>query len=348
MADNEEVVETEAPAPAEYDGGRDISSVLEAAGKDTPPADTPPVEAPAPTTVADTQAAVARAWKVYKDDVELKDLDLTKMTAAEFLAHKFGYNANGKEQRRDFEGLVRNAQQGHYNADKTVRIEQEREHALREWKASAEKVESYEAQRKVLNHALVAATRGNFEPLQEIVARFQKALDDDITPRAPESAPEGYVSRAELEANQRGEQVYNQQILPEAEKLGKQFGFSTEQVATAIMRMVDSYPSEFLTQEVLNSIMQQELPEMLTTLREKHPIPVPEVSAEAKRVAELEAKLAELTGKKVEAENKKVADIHERKKVAPPGVPTVGGGGELESPNFEDAAGARGWLRGLK
>lgn len=342
---------TEAPegSPAddtpEYDGGRDISKLTDA---QVEPDATPVVAAP-PVTAPDAQAAVARAWKVYQGDKELADFDPTKMTAAEFLALTIGYTANGKEQKRNFDGVLRNAQQGHHNAEVRQRIEQERDHAVKEWQTHRTEVESHRAQRKVWTAALTAATRGNVEPLRQIVEQFQKAMDADEAP-AP-TVPSGYVSQEAVAREAAGRQVYETRILPEAAALGKRFGFPQEQVATAIIKMVENYPTEFLTNDVLESIMKVELPSMLERLREEHPIPTPEVSAEAKRITELEAKLNELTGKKVEQDNAAVKAVHTRRAAAPPGVPTTAAAaGEFEtSPaDTESAAGMRRWLRDLK
>jgi hypothetical protein len=346
---NEDVVEAQ---PAEYSGGRDISGLLDAASKDAAtetPAVTPPAtEAAAPATVADTQAAVAKAWKLYRDGKEVADFDPTKMTAAEFLTLKVGYNANGKEHQRDFEGILRNAQQGHYNAQKAMQIEQEREHALRQWKENEGKVTTYEGERKVWQQALTAATRGNFEPLRLIVAEFQKAIDAG-EPEAPQ-VPEGYVAQADLDRQAAGEQVYQQHILPAAEKLAKEYGFTQQQVATAIMKLVEMEPAEYLTMQKLQNIMQVELPAMMRDLREQNPIQPPEPTAEQKRIEVLEAQIAKLSGKEVETKNAAVTAAHKRAAVAPPGVETVPGGSDasLETPNWDTAHGARDWLRNLK
>src|SRR6476469_5010402 len=114
----------------EYDGGRDISAVLEAAGREesSAPAETPAPGTPAPTasapvtTSADAQAAVARAYKMFLGDQEVTDLE--KITAKQLLDEvQFGYKANKAEQKRNFEGLLRNAQQGHHNETVRQRLE---------------------------------------------------------------------------------------------------------------------------------------------------------------------------------------------------------------------------------
>ena len=335
-------------AASSYDGGRDISAVLDAASKAADKPTDAPTDAPkatdAPTTQADAQKAAARAWKLFKDNQELKDFDPTKMTAADFLALKIGYNANGKEQQRDFDGLVRNAQQGHYNESKTARLEQERQQAVENWRKYESQYTQLESQRKVWIQAVTAATRGHFDPIINIIKEFQQALDSESQP-APQ-VPEGYVKADEVERQRQGERVYQEVVLPEARNLAKQFGFTEEQCATAIMAMVERYPSEFMDRQVLDNIMKVELPNYLTQLREQHPLPAPEVSAEMKKIAELEAKLAALSGQKAEQHNSAVTAVHARREAAPPGVPTTGAGaGALETPDFESASAARKWLR---
>lgn len=329
----------------EYEGGRDISKLVDRAVKgvvDAPAAPAP--ETPAAKPATDTQKAAARAWKAYRDGVEITDFDPTKMTAADFLALQIGYNANGREQRKAFDEVVRNAQQGHYNADKAVRLEQEREHAIREWHTGAQRVESLEGERKVWTQAITAATRGNFEPLRMIVEEFQKAMDTE--PEAPAAIPEGWVSQEDLAIQRAGEQLYAERVWPQAQALSQQFGFPPEQIATAIMKMVDQYPKEFFNEQALEGIMTVELPNLLTQLREQHPV-VP--TAEAKRIAELEAKVEALTKPRVEADNAAVTAAHARRAAAPPGVPTVASGaGEDGIPDFQTAAEARKWLRELK
>lgn len=350
-----------------YDGiGRDISKVIEAASKtplstDEPAKPAVPKEATPvalPQTTAEAQKAVARAWKAYKDGVEFKDFDPSKMTAAEFLKLKIGYNANGKEQQRDFEGLVRNAQLGHYNADKTIRLEQEREHALRSWHEAKEQVTQFEADRNLINHALLQAARQNYEPLRTLVQEFSKAYDTVETPAAPAEAPEGYISAEEVERQNTGTAVFNETVWPKALELAQQYPFTPEQIATAVMEMVERYPSEFFNKSVLDSIINVELPghmqrildERGETVAPESTVPaVPVTNAEQKRIAELEAQVAHLSSKTVEQDNAAVLSAHNRRKAAPPGVPSVvAGAGEDGAPEFKTAAEARAWAKSGK
>lgn len=336
-------------ATPEYDGGRDISSLLPKAESELAVKTEAPTPITAPTTTADAAAQIARAYKVYMGDKEVTDL--STITAQQLLTEAMiAYQANKQEQKRNFDGVIRNTQQGHYNAEKMNQIAYERGEALRRATELEGKNTAHEAERHVWQQALTAATRGNIEPLKAIVEAFGQALDEPPPSVNVPTVPPGYVSQQEVQNVEAGRQIYHSQILPAAEALGKQFDLPAGQVAAAIMKMVENEPDQFMTPQKLQAILEVEMPYALATLREQYPIEAPKPTQEQTELAAIRAELAELKGKKAAVANTAVEEVHRRRAAAPPGVDKVaaGSGGELESPEFESSAGARGWLRSLK
>lgn len=333
----------------EYDGGKNIDKLVDAE-KSKAAAEVGSKPAVAPVTTADQQKAVVRAWKAFLADKELDDTALSAMTADQLLKEvKIGYKANGQDQQRTFEQLIRVAQNGHYNEQRTQQLSQEREHALRQYRETAEKLTSYEQQRKVWENALTAASRNNFEPLKQILDLFQKAVEAD--PTAAPTVPEGYVSQAQIQSQQEANRVFITTVQPKAAELAKQFSYPQDQVEQAILMMVNREPSEFMSWQRLQDIMNVELPDYLTRLREANPVTPTEAETTKTELAALKQEIADLkSGKKteVDTENERVTAVHAKRGKAPPGVPTVGGGSGGEGADFDDAAGGRKWLREYK
>ncbi len=296
----------------------------------------PKSEAPA------TTAAQQRAWKALNGDTEVTDF--SKMTADELLKLTFGYNANGKEQRRTFDELVRNAQLGHHNAEKMQTLEQERNTAYQNWKAKEAEAAELTNFKGTWNGALNAASRGNFAPLQTLLDAYVQALDAP----APQTAPSAH-SGVSPEVQQRGLEVYHRVVMPRAQELAAQFGLPADDVAQGIMALVEREPAEFMTQGKLMQIMQHEIVQHIESFMAGKQ---PAAAAQAAPVADpRDAEIAALKhqlGLKVAADNTRVQELHERRRTAPPPNGTVAGSSGVESPNFEGAAGAREWLRNLR
>lgn len=337
----------EAPAAPEYDGGKDISAVVDAAAKAIP-VDDKPAEAPklagTDQTAEQQQKAAARAWKAYSEGKDVGDFDPATITLADFFKWELGYNALGKEHRRTFEQVMRNVPLAHHNEQRTRTLEDNLRRTLEESNGKAQTLEQYTADRKNLNKALMAATRGNFEPLKAVVEAYQQAMDADDQ-QATQQVPEGYVSQAQLQQQRAGEEAYNRLVTPHIEQLAKHFQYPAEQIGYVVKNLIEREPAEYLTEQRLTEILTIELPHDLEQLRERDPIKAAEPSPLEKQVAELQAQIATLSGKKIEQQNSQVKGIHDRKKAAPPGVATNPGGSNADVADFDDAKGAREWLR---
>lgn len=333
------------------DSRTDVLNKAVASAKKSPlpseDAGAPKVETAAPVTSADQKKAVARAWKAYREGKELNDEQLGALTGTQLLESEFGYNANGKEHRKKIDEVFRNASLGHYNQQKITTVEQEREHAIRQWREQEGKVTSMEADRKQWSKALTAATRGNFEPLKQIVDEFQKAMELDDTPAA---IPEGYVSEASIKAQEDGKRAFDHWVIPAAQKLAEQFNFPEAHVQEAALALINREPTEFMTEAKLQNILAVELPYYVEQVRLANPLPEPVADPRDVKLAALEAKLAKLTEDAVDENNDRVQAIHRKRKAAPPsGAPlTPGGAGNTESPDWEGTKDARKWLRDQK
>jgi hypothetical protein len=346
MLENDEVV-AESEKDSGYDGGRDISKVVESASApSTTETDAPTTDAP---VTPEVKAAI-RAYKLYHGEKEVSDL--TGMTAQQLLDEmEIGYKANGADHKRKFDALLRNAQLGHHNESVRQRLETERNEAQSRYEKANGTLTQREGERKLWNQALLAATRGNFQPLNAVIGAYQQAMEaEDAGEQGQSAIPEGYVSVAELEQQQEGQRVYDTIVMPDAARIGKEYSLPQEQVAQAILQMWNNEPAQFQTPQRYKEIIEVELPNALYQLREKYPVEAttPVVDPNAAKIAELEARVAALANPKIDKENEAVKAAHSRKKAAPPGVPTVAAGsGAIESPAFETSANARDWLRKL-
>lgn len=294
------------------------------------------------TPVADAKA-IARAWKVYNGDAEVTDL--TKMTAAEFVEKmKHEYTANGKQHRKTYDELVRNASQGHFNAERNATLQRERQTAYESWKREEARANQLDTDKQTWNTALVAATRGDLKPLQTLVDAFQTAL---AAPAPAASTETEMVSREQVERDRAGQRVYNEAIMPKAQEMATKYGIDAEQIAQGIMMLVANEPPEFFTAQRLQEIVNEEIPAHIEAMLAEKGITAPTPAADP-RDAEIASLKAQLAGSTT-AHNSRVAQVHATRKGAPPAAAALpASGNALETPNFESANDARKWLRELK
>lgn len=299
---------------------------------------------------APSAAAVKRAWKALQGDAEVTDF--SKMSAEDLLKLTFEYNANGKPQRKAFDEIVRNAQQGHYNAERTQTLLQERNKAHTDYVQAQEQNQELTALKSVWTKAIAAGIKGDFEPLSAIMTEFQKNLDAE-----PETAAEpngNMIPREEVEANQRGQVVYNDYVVPQAAALAQEYGVDQKMVADAIMYLVDLEPRPFFTPERLEQIVTVEIPRHIEAMLEAQGNTAPAAKPAAAdprdtKIAELTAALAASQTTVAATHNTRVEEVHRRRRNAPPAqttIPVHGSGSD--SPNFESADDARNWLKNLK
>jgi hypothetical protein len=142
-----------------------------------------------------TGEAAAEAFKspvpLY-DEKGNKVEDVSKITVQDLLSGKvhFGYNANGKEQRKALEAVLRVAQLGHHNEQRYAGTIAERNQVLKQYQEASEKVTKYEADREVWTAALAALANGNAEPIKQIAQAYAAEVS-----KIPQVAPAGMIVR---------------------------------------------------------------------------------------------------------------------------------------------------------
>lgn len=278
-----------------------------------------------------------RAWKVYQGDKELSDY--SKLTVEEFLKAQFSYNANNKEHRKTWDEVIRNAQQGHYNAERMTTLQKERQHAYDQWKLLEPKVQQYENERKIWENALAAAARNDLRPMESLLAAYMDALGNP----APEALSGPQIDLAQVQA---GYEVYHSTVLPEAEKIAKEHGLTTKEVADGIMLLVENEPAEFLTPQRFQQIIQIEIPTLIQQMKAEA-APAPDTRDQ--EIAELKRQLeAAQKGTATKDHNAQVEALHKRRKSAPPAAPTVPGNNSPDATGIEDGPSARRWLEKFK
>lgn len=281
--------------------------------------------------------AVQRAWKALTaEGVEVSDL--SKMTGEQILALQFEYQANGKPQRKTWDEVIRNAQLGHYNGERMQEIQRQRDTTVTQLREAQQRIEAAEADKRTWMHALEAASRNNFTPLETLLKAFVDASN------AP--APEGpkMIPQADVERERYGQHVYQTVVTPKANEIAAKYNLKPEEVAEGIMMIVNNEPPEFFTMQRLEQIMNHDIVFAIEQMQREHP-PQPNPASE---VEALRAELAELKKAQADKHNSHITNVHQRRKAAPPATRgTPGGAGGIESPNFEGAQGARDWLRSL-
>lgn len=230
-----------------------------------------------------------RGYKFFKDDAEVADL--SNLTVEDVLDNlKIAYNAMGKQHTRTFDEVIRNAQLGHYNESRMQQIMHERNTAAEQLQKMQEEITGYKSDRQTWDYVLNQYLQGNAQPLEKLlesVKQTQAAL--------PQVEHQPQEDSAQLEAA--GQKVYYEVVLPSAYQLATTYGADAQEVATAIMQLVENEPAPFMSAQRLQAIIQYDLPMLLEqngysangqTASPSKEDPVAELK---KQVAELQAQL---------------------------------------------------------
>ena len=258
----------------------------------------------------------ARSFKVFKEDAELEAL--TGLTAEELLSTlKFGYNANGKEQRKTFEELVRTAQMGHYQESRLARVLADRNTSYEKATTLEQKNAEYEAERKMWGYAMSQHVQGNDAPLQQLIEAFRKVES------APPEMPQAQQQQTDYEREMAGQKVYYEVVVPTAYKLAQSYGANPQEVVKAIEQYVNNEPAEFMNEERFAAILQQDIPFLL----EQNGYTRSNAATAPKQETEVEKLKKELATLKAEKQNNVVRSTKLRKS-PPSGNGTVPSAGE--------------------
>jgi hypothetical protein len=141
--------------------------------------------------------------------------DPDTLTFAQLQKAEFGYQANGKEQRRNLDGVMRNVSLAHYKEERLTTLQQNLQTALEHGRKTQGELGQLNEWRTTANRALDAAVRGNYEPLKAMLEEYAAALN---APPATEAAP---ATSGDEQHVATGVQVYHNYVVPEATKLAQ-------------------------------------------------------------------------------------------------------------------------------
>lgn len=239
-----------------------------------------------------------RAYKFYKDKDEVSDLD--SLTASELLQLQVSYNAMGKEQRRTFDEVIRNAQLGHFNEARMSQIQQQRDEMARRYSELEPKYQQQTRERQLLEYALTQYSMGNSGPMEQFIKAFQAE-----TSKLPDFLHEETTDNSAMEAA--GQRVYYETVVPAAADLAARYGADQREIAQAILAYVENEPEQFMSPQRLQEIIYVDLPILLEkngyTQEAQQPAENTEIEALKKELAELKASQKNEAVKK--AKNKK-------------------------------------------
>lgn len=283
---------------------------------------------------------VKRGYKIY-DDKGSEVVDLSKLTAEQFLAMKFGYQALDKEQKKSFEELVRNASLGHYNESKQSQLIAERNKILEQLKKLEPEHKQFSGERQQLAKALEAFARGDDKPIKKLAADYVAAMSAQ-----PATVAEDPQEALELE--RAGMTFYYETLIPQAYGLAQEYGANPQEVAKAIQFYLEQEPEQFRTREKYEAIIKYEVPQLLESngYARKGEVGKAEVKPETDprdaKIAELEKKL---NGLSTTVERTSTRTFGKKAKSAP------GAGGGITAPagetmpSFKNREEMKAWLR---
>jgi hypothetical protein len=237
-----------------------------------------------------------KPYKFYKDDQPLESLD--GLSAAELLNMAVGYSANGKEQKKAFDELVRVAQNGHYNESVMAQLKNERNDFYQRYTKAQEELGGLQSERQKLSYALQQYAQGNAEPLAKLAQAFNEELN---TPPAAESV------QPDLEVERAGVQFYYENIVPATGRLAADYGVDQAALQQAIDARLQEEPAEYLTQDKLAYIFNVEFPQRLESQgfkrggKQESQQSNAELEAVRKELATLKAELANSRNKAIKS-----------------------------------------------
>lgn len=281
--------------------------------------------------------------KVAGDKVTIADLMSGKVT--------IGYQAMGKEQRKAFSEVVRNASQGHWNEHRYNTVQSQYKQTAQQVETLRAEAKTFEEQRSLWNSALTALVMGDSNPMKQMVDAYRQGLGKSGV------APEGFVSqdsvREQQEAADRGQQWYTDVGLPAAMDIANRYGADSKEVIGAIKYFIENEP--VLTPQRIEEIIKYDVPMAF----EQNGYTANETSApqagtriggapanqDGNDVAALRKQIDALTARLAGDENDKTERVRTKgRKIPPAGAGSVPGAGD-SMPAFKSRDQMKDWLR---
>jgi hypothetical protein len=274
---------------------------------------------------------VQRPYKIYDGDKEVSDL--SKMTAEQLLNATFGYSANKKEQRRNFEQLIRVAQLGHHDEARLNQLLAERNDFHKRWQDSTKELEGKSSLEKKWNWALEQLANGNADPIQQMANAFAEKL------RQPPEETESEAPQSQAQIDAQGAEVYYGRIVPALQAIAKDYGAKAEEIKAVFDNFLNNEPEDVLTEQKIADFIDIQIPRMLEDAGYR----VGGIQPPSDTPNELEQLRKENAELKAKQKNGIVKGIKEKS------MPS-GGGGRTPSagdtvPEFKSAREAKDWLR---
>lgn len=274
-----------------------------------------------------------------------KVTDVSKVTLQDFFDGKYqvAYQAMGKEQRKAYKDLVRNASLGHYNESKMSTLTSERQRAMEMLSDLRKEHEAWGTDRKTWDRVLNAYVQGNPKPLEQLLTTYVTELG-----KAPAQLPQGSVSQDAMELERQGTQVFTEYVVPQAWTIANEYGANPQEVINAAKQLINQEPAEFFTKEKLDNILNHEIRVMLEdagyTANGKGVAPInSQPDPRDKQIEELRNSIAEI---KASQANNSTQRARAKVRTAPSaGGGSVSGAGE-SMPNMKNRADMKKFLRG--
>ena len=296
--------------------------------------------APAPETpVAPTKP---RAYKIMLDGKEVADVE--SLSAKDLLRAKVQYQANNKSQEKTWDEVVRNAQLGHYNAERMNQVTTERNNALTQIRELSGKLVEADARDKAIAKAFDAARREDYEPLKALIEKYGEMVDAE-----PEATPGNNIAEQQA-VYARGQQVLENYVMPVAQELASQFeGVSAEEIQQGIEVLISREPMETFNAARLEQICRVEVPQYLQEMLDARASAPKVEDPRDREIAELKAQLARQTTTTAQQQNARLDEVHARRRAAPSALPAIpSSAATMETPQINSAEDAMEFLKKFK
>lgn len=295
------------------------------------------------------QAKVELPFPVY--DAQGNKIAPDKVTIADLMSGKalIGYNAMGKEQRKAFAEVVRNASQGHWNEHRYTTVQSQYKETARQVESLRAEAKQFEEQRNTWNSALAALAMGDNSQMKQIVDAYRQGLGRSNV------APEGFVSqdlvREQAEAAERGQQWYTDVGLPAAMDIASRYSADAKEVIGAIKYFIENEP--VLTPQRIEEIIKYDVPMAFEAQGYSADGNAPEPEAGIRTggntpgndVAAMQKQIDALTARLAGTENDKTNRVRNKGRNIPPaGAGSTPGAGD-SMPAFKSRGDMKEWLQ---
>lgn len=289
----------------------------------------------------------AQGNKVAADKLTLQDLISGKV--------QIGYQAMGKEQRKAFGDLIRNASQGHWNEHRYNSVQSQYRQASEKLATLEKESSGHKEMQSQWNGALTALLTGNNAPMKALIDAYRSELT-----KSGQAPPAGFVSEdtvaEQREAAERGMQWWTDVGMPTAYEIANNYGADAKEVQGAIQYFINNEPN--LTPQRIEEILKFDVPYEFEkngyTAKggsgqadgagngQQH---VPSNGQANNEVAELKRQIAALSARVTGNANERTTAVREKGKRTPPAGSGATAGAGDSMPSFKSRNEMKDWLQ---